>query len=273
MRATVASAVAGMVLLSAGAWAQSANSGVIPALGAGSTPVTSATTRTLPPMALPAVSGLPYTLEQTQTTERTLADGTHITNERKTKMVRDSDGRTCTIFFNKIGDRSSETLFIEDPLAHERIMLNGWDKTAEVTHTRPIPAPHPLTPEQKAALETARAKAVANADVPPQKSSSPNSENLGSQSIQGIYVEGRRMTTVIPVGQMGNDRELRRVIENWFSPELKISMEQTNDDPINGKSTTKVTSINRGDPDPGLFRVPEGYKVIDKNPEATTAQP
>jgi hypothetical protein len=243
-------------------------------LGAAPTPVSLGTSSApFVSFELNTVSGMPYTLEETNTTERTLADGAHIRNERKMRMLRDSEGRTCTIFYSRTGDTLDKTTFIEDPVAHERIMLNGWNKTAEVTHTRPMPAPHRLTPEQMAARQAARTKTAANAAIPPQKPPMSNSENLGSRSIEGIYVEGIRMTTLIPVGQMGNDRELRRVTENWTSPELKIEMESTSDDPMIGKTTMKVISIDRGEPDPALFRVPEGYKVIDKNPEAATAQP
>lgn len=69
---------------------------------------------------------------------------------------------------------------------------------------------------------------------------------------------------MIPAGKEGNDREIRTVMEVWTSPDLKITVRRTMDDPRTGKSTMVVTDLNRGDPAPLLFQVPAGYKVIDQ---------
>ena len=258
------------ILLGASAWAQSVNPPMISVLGAAPAPAVPSIVSSRPDIA--PERGLPYSMEETRTTERTLADGTHITNEEKQKLVRDSEGRLCTVFYNKLRDMPYVIAIINDPVAHESIVLNGWEKTAEVTHTHPF-KPHPLTPEQRAKIEAMRAKADSSdaKQKGPQRPEAPSIENLGSRSIDGIYVEGRRSTTIIPIGQIGNDHELRRVLETWTSPELKVALDQTFDDPVNGRTMTKVTSIDRGDPDPSLFRVPEGYRVMDKNPEAAVA--
>jgi hypothetical protein len=250
MRA-IGSAVASVLLLSASAWAQA--------------PV-------FPLFDSPALIGKPYSAEIRTAKERTLADGTHIRNEEVRSEARDSEGRTYMRSVGKLRDQTYRIVIINDPVAHEMITLNGWSKTAEIQHTvspKSFPA---LTPEQKAAREARiQAVAVQTANIP--KPTMPHAENLGTQSILGIYVQGFRHTRTIPVGEMGNDRELKRVDESWFSSDLNIQMESTINDPMADKTTTKVTSIDRGDPDPALFRIPDGYKVVDKNPEAATAQP
>jgi hypothetical protein len=57
------------------------------------------------------------------------------------------------------------------------------------------------------------------------------------------------------------------VSETWHSPELKITLLSVNDDPRTGKRTTEVTDLDRAEPDPSVFQVPEGYTVKDQNPE------
>ena len=47
----------------------------------------------------------------------------------------------------------------------------------------------------------------------------------------------------------------------WVSVDLQIPLEMTHADPMMGTVTTKVTSVNRGEPDASLFQVPADYKV------------
>jgi hypothetical protein len=89
-------------------------------------------------------------------------------------------------------------------------------------------------------------------------------EKLGSRNIAGVSADGTRMTRVIPVGQEGNDREIRVVTEFWFSRELQIIMENVLDDPRNSKITREVTDLERGEPDAAMFQVPAGYKVEEE---------
>jgi hypothetical protein len=89
-------------------------------------------------------------------------------------------------------------------------------------------------------------------------------ERLPPRNIAGVYAEGMKFINVIAAGKIGNDREIKTVSENWRSPELGIELEDTRDDPQTGKMTMEVTEWERAEPDAGLFRVPEGYKVIEQ---------
>jgi hypothetical protein len=60
----------------------------------------------------------------------------------------------------------------------------------------------------------------------------------------------------------GNDREIRVVIEQWVSPDLKITVARSIDDPRFGLSTMEVSDLLRGDPDAALFVVPADYKMV-----------
>jgi hypothetical protein len=88
-------------------------------------------------------------------------------------------------------------------------------------------------------------------------------ENLGSQIMEGVQVTGVRTTRTIPAGQIGNDRPISIVTEVWTSPELKTVVLSRRDDPRMGEQTSKLTNIQRGEPDPSLFTVPSDFKLTD----------
>jgi hypothetical protein len=37
-------------------------------------------------------------------------------------------------------------------------------------------------------------------------------------------------------------------------------------DPRTGVQIVTITQVNRSEPDPALFQVPAGYKIVDENP-------
>ena len=88
-------------------------------------------------------------------------------------------------------------------------------------------------------------------------------ENLGEQIILGFRARGTRVITTLPAGQIGNDRPINIVSEQWFSPELELVMRSTHHDPWAGEFTTTVTRVSRGDQPASLFEVPVPYKIID----------
>lgn len=88
-------------------------------------------------------------------------------------------------------------------------------------------------------------------------------ENLGEKMILGFLTTGTRVITTLPAGQIGNDRPIDIVSEQWFSPELELVMRSLHRDPWAGEFITTVTKISRGDQAAALFEVPESYKVID----------
>ena len=92
-------------------------------------------------------------------------------------------------------------------------------------------------------------------------------ENLGEQTILGYRAHGTRVITTLPAGEIGNDRPIDIVSEQWFSPELELVMRSMHRDPWAGELTTTVTKISRGDQPASLFEVPEDYKVFDSSKE------
>lgn len=93
-------------------------------------------------------------------------------------------------------------------------------------------------------------------------------ENLGEQMILGFRAHGTRVITTLPAGQIGNDRPIDIVSEQWFSPDLEMVLRSLHRDPWAGEFTTTVTQVVRGDQPAALFEVPAPYKVIDAATES-----
>ncbi|ADW69163.1 hypothetical protein AciX9_2119 [Granulicella tundricola MP5ACTX9] len=207
-----------------------------------------------------SVKGLPYSLVETFTSQRMLADGTKIDNTHEERIMRDSEGRerreTSLI---KDGKPELTSIFIMDPLNRTSTILMPRMKIAHVNH---LPQRKVLTQEEEARGAEARAKAEA---ARKEHQAQPGMEDLGAQAIAGVVVEGRRRTMVIPAGRMGNDREIKVVTETWTSPELKIILSSTTDDPRLGKMTAVVTEVKRGEPAAALFTIPADYKVEERS--------
>lgn len=86
---------------------------------------------------------------------------------------------------------------------------------------------------------------------------------LEHKVLEGIPVEGRKTTTTIPAGQVGNEQPLTIVSEQWRSPDLKVLVMTRHVDPRTGESTYRLTNIIRAEPDRSLFMVPPDYEVKD----------
>jgi hypothetical protein len=88
---------------------------------------------------------------------------------------------------------------------------------------------------------------------------------LEHKTIEGIAVEGRKTTTVIPAGQVGNELPITITSEEWRSPELDVLILTRYSDPRSGESSYSLTNIIRAEPHPSLFAVPSDYTVKDTN--------
>ncbi len=95
------------------------------------------------------------------------------------------------------------------------------------------------------------------------RSAVPVKEQLAPATIEGVYAEGTRVTTTIPAGQIGNEKDLNVVDETWYSPDLQLDVLTRHNDPRTGEAVYKLTKISRSEPDPALFQVPAGYTVTE----------
>jgi hypothetical protein len=206
----------------------------------------------------------PYTANRKSTRVQKLKDGTTITHETISKEARDSSGRTYhesrqetpAGAEGQIREFSFFTVF--DPVNRININWNSQSKEATVFH---MPDPSQVRQNHLQAQET---RAQVNQPAPADRPTRPVREDLGTKTINGVDAKGTRITTIIPAGRAGNDQPLTITREIWMSPELGIGVLQINDDPRTGVQTMELTDIERGEPDPSLFQVPEGYTVKDQ---------
>lgn len=86
---------------------------------------------------------------------------------------------------------------------------------------------------------------------------------LEHKTIEGVAVDGRKTTTVIPAGQVGNEQPITITSEEWRSPELNLLILTKHADPRSGESRYRLQNIIRAEPDRSLFMVPPDYEVKD----------
>ena len=210
---------------------------------------------------------------------QTLADGTRIAQTSTGTTARDSQGRTRQdMALPAIGNLSAENaphlVFIIDPVAQVSYTLNLTDKTAQKVSIPPAPgAPGQMTNK----MFVTRFAGPSGPDGPPppptiaigmtklggEEHVNVNTEDLGSQTMEGVTVTGVRTTRTIPAGEIGNDRPISIVNEVWTSPDLKTIVYSKHSDPRMGEQTFKLTNIVRAEPDASFFTVPADFKVTD----------
>ncbi|MGD0131502.1 MAG: hypothetical protein ABSE57_05615 [Bryobacteraceae bacterium] len=203
------------------------------------------------------VQGAPYSAQAVTQFTQALPNGDHIQRTTTASMARDSQGRTRTErSFGAIGALSAErggtpTVMIFDPVASKSYVLDASSRTAR---SMAIPAPHTRP-------------ADAEAHARPQSPAFAKTEDLGTQVIQGVSAQGKRVTRAIPAGKEGNEKEIDIVTETWYSPDLHVVVMSKTSDPRFGDSTYQLNAINRTEPDPALFTVPSDYTVKEGRPE------
>jgi hypothetical protein len=239
--------------------------------------------------------GKPFSAMVTTKTTQIFLDGTHVTQTTTAMECRDTEGRTRTEsdIAPPISLEPGEQplplihrIFIRDPvegisydldpaLKMPRIMM-----APGIVYDGPAGAAVPgvtqsgegggrgrsNSPEKSGTVGSSEnAPRTGSADhVAETVGKGPNNilEDLGQKNINGITAHGTRITTVVPVGAIGNDREFRSTTERWFSDDLNLLVKSVSSDPRFGTTTYELTNISRLPPDPSLFRPPADYNIM-----------
>jgi hypothetical protein len=88
-------------------------------------------------------------------------------------------------------------------------------------------------------------------------------EDLGVRDTLGEDTHGYRETKTIEPGVAGNDQPMVSVREFWYSPHLALNLISTVDNPLSGRQVFTAKDLSTSEPDPSLFEVPTGYKVVN----------
>jgi hypothetical protein len=237
-----------------------------------------------------SVQGAPYSATITNESIQTLADGNRIVQTSTGTTARDSQGRTrqdtaLPAIGNLSAANAPRLVFLQDPVAQTSYTLNVTEKTAQKMPvfsalavgasgisgsavTMKFVEPNGSAPPMPDALPSTIATAPAagmfiQKHVMTDEQAQASTEDLGTQTMEGVLVNGVRTTHAIPAGQIGNDRPITIVTEIWTSPDLKTVVYSKRSDPRMGEQTFRLTNIVRAEPDPALFTVPADFNIMD----------
>ena len=239
------------------------------------------------------VQGAPYSATMTTESVQTLSDGTRITLTTTGNVARDSEGRTrqdapLPNFGNLSAADAPHLVFIQDPVAQTNYTLNLTDKTAQKMPAFPGPGPSNVItsggangggkvimqmsgsmppggppPLQPVPLGPPPQAFMLQRTLTTNDQDKATTEDLGSQTMEGVQVTGVRTSRTIPAGEIGNDRPITITTEVWTSPDLKTIVSSKRSDPRMGDQTFQLTNIVRSEPDASLFTVPSDFKIVD----------
>ena len=193
------------------------------------------------------VVGQPFSADILIEETRRLFDGSLATRQTRGAVYRDTAGRTrreqpleMVAGFPIVGgDNQPQMLvFINDFGAGSHIFLDMNNKVA-----------------RKSRLGNNVAPPAVLVDRPDSKT-----ESLGTKTLEGVTVQGTRVTFEMPAGHMGNDKPLLVTEERWYSPDLQVVVLSRHIDPIGGEHLFKLLNIKRSEPVASLFSVPSGFR-------------
>jgi hypothetical protein len=229
------------------------------------------------------IKDAPYSAEIVTEMNQALADGNRISRRTTGRVYRDSEGR-----IRREEDRQNGTVAISivDAVAGVSYRLEpetriAWKtsaaaggailnkiEAARIEERRKMEAERRTEAEHSAiARSSSGGEPARTARPPPPPPPPPLSEDLRNEgplerkTLEGIVVVGRKNTSTIPAGQIGNEQPITITSEEWRSPELNVLVMTHHIDPRMGESSYRLTNIVRGEPDPSLFQVPAGYTI------------
>jgi hypothetical protein len=89
-----------------------------------------------------------------------------------------------------------------------------------------------------------------------------DTEDLGEQVLEGVLARGTRQTHTIAAGAIGNELPIEIVNEQWYSPDLQAIVLRRSVDPRFGETTYRLINVDRSEPSPELFVVPQDYEIV-----------
>jgi hypothetical protein len=222
------------------------------------------------------VKGVPYSAQAVTETTQTLADGNRIVQKTTAMLYRDSLGRErreeslpAIGSFTPRAD-APQIISISDPVAGVNYSLNSKDHVAIKLPAMPLPPAGGGSGKVNVFLNKGPIGAgpetagVMIYSAGPNAKTPPNIEQLGWKVIEGVQAEGTRSTITIPAGQVGNDRPIDIVDEQWRSPDLQVTVLSKHTDPRFGETVYSLTNISRAEPAASLFQVPADYTINDR---------
>lgn len=221
------------------------------------------------------VTGQPYSADGVTKVTQTLADGTRIEREVRSKFYRDSAGRVrreqnilgLDSLLGAVNSEPQTAITINDPVAG---LVYSLDPGRREARRLVIPGDdyyRLFLPSMPYIIR------LPSASAPTAPQPAPKTESLGTRQIEGLSATGQRTTTTIPAGRIGNDRPIEILDERWVSSDLKVVLLSRHRDPQTGETEFRLTNIKRTEPSPELFKVPSDNSIILVTPSRPPIAP
>lgn len=201
---------------------------------------------------IPPMTNAPFSATVSTEWRRQTSDGATIELKNHRLVARDSAGR---IFEERRrfvpADSNTPSLIFQteysDPARHTKYVCFPDSKVCDLfSYSAPLSQPTvPAGPIGDGRRYLSRA-------------------DLGKSDVSGIETIGTRETMSTGPGVAGNDREVSLTKEFWYSPKLGVNLVVKRMDPLQGTQVFTVSDIQLAQPDPRLFVLPAGYKVVDQ---------
>ena len=203
------------------------------------------------------IAAASFTARVSIVSHRMLADGTEYVVKTSNHVARSSSGRIYNerrqlISGSYAGKPSLLSAHIYDPETRTSVFLDPATRLAreQVLPLRPVgDATSHRVPTTSDVVET----------------------DLGAQLLDGVELHGLRKSRTVAATVSGTGKPLVIEDDYWYSTELALDMIIRHADPRTGEQIVAVTEVKRGEPDPQMFAVPTGYKVVDESRSLATA--
>jgi hypothetical protein len=191
-------------------------------------------------------TGRPFSARDYVKCTRNLENGTPVTTYLFANLARDSQGRIyreahSLVSTNNYRLSKRTDIVVLDPVAHTRITCSVKKRHCLISdyHSTAWFKPMPAGSIENGTRFLSR-------------------ESLGTDVIEGLKVIGTRETVSMNPGLFVKE-PLVSTREFWYSPELQVNLSVTRKDPTQSTQVVHVEDLSRAEPDPAMFRMPEGY--------------
>jgi hypothetical protein len=194
------------------------------------------------------VQGAPFSAIGISETVQVLSDGSQVTRKRTVRLYRDGEGRVRSEFGLGVGTAS---FTLNDAATGATYMVSARTRVA-------------LQLSASVSDVSLRRAKVITKQSPPEDLKNvlgETIESLGTRIIEGVEVEGVRVTSAVTVKVAGREQAGKVVYERWYSQELRRDVLIKLSDPRFGEAMYRLTGIDRAEPSPDLFKIPAGYKI------------
>jgi hypothetical protein len=192
-------------------------------------------------------------------------------------------GRDCIDYTSHIENRNDQTTHLDGALVARDSQGRVYREIRTWTPANPAPLSRlryvilldPVAHSRTECKVAARRCMIA--DLTPSPPARPASEetfdgppyylhrvSLGSDVMDGVTVEGIRITSSLEAGVFVNNEEPVANLDFWHSPDLGIDLSVTRAYKNGSTRVVHVVDLSLSEPDPALFQPPAGFVLDDR---------